>query len=412
MENFARSLLFLWLYQSFFVELFGYSLNTDCFAKVYLEQFKAVTVKGEKMTNEGEMLFNVVETKPETKQSWQYPDFASLKKDEVIENHIVYDDDYIKGKGQEIMLDGVYFWYGNFRINSGQPMLINTSASHVQMNFCLQNVTTYFCESSVKPFVRFKPYQHNLLLLPQRKMVVQWQPGLETEVFSINISPEFFFHNLPETHPLCKHFKEGIAEVLPAFLSLRNLPLTSKMISILFEILHCQYSGYHKNLFVKAKVIELLALQFAQYEELPLPDMASPLKQEDIAKMHLAREILIENIESPLSIKDLAHQVGTNEFNLKKYFKEVFGTTVFGYLHDFRMEKSKEQLSVDGSKISEIAQRMGYKHATHFTAAFKKYFGFLPNKMRIGMLHLFHFSEYMAELVTEFGLAGSAFESI
>jgi AraC-like DNA-binding protein len=365
-----------------------------------------VTVKGEKMTDEGEMLFGAIEIGPESMQKWSYPDFGSLKNDDVVENHIVYDDDYSDGIGKEIMIEGVYVWYGHFKVKSRKPILINTSASHIQMNFCLQNVTTYFSEAFSKPFVRFRPHQHNLLLLPQRKMVVQWQPNEETEVFSINVSPEFFFANLPKTHAVHKHFQEGIREVLPAFLSLRNLPVSSKMISCLFEILHCQFFGYQKSLFVKAKVIELLALQFEQYEQLPVPDITSSLKPDDVQKMHKAREILVENMHAPLSIKDLAHQVGTNEYNLKKYFKEVFGTTVFGYLHDFRMEKSKQQLAVDGSKISEVARKLGYKHATHFTAAFKKYYGFLPNKMRIGLLHLFQFSEYLLEFAGELQEAG------
>lgn len=364
------------------------------------------------MANGGEISINIIEAMPDIAQSWQFPEYASLTKDEIIENHIDFCDEYRNGFGKEILMDGIYFWYGKFTVNSTKPMLVNTLSSHIQMNFSIQNVTTYFSDSLTKPFVRFKPHQHNLVLLPQRKMLVQWLADQETEIFSINITPEFFFNTLPESHPLSEHFKLGIEKRLPAFFSLRNLPVTAKMISVLFEILHCQYSGYHKSLFIKAKVIELLALQFEQYEHLPLPDITTPLKQEDVIKMHLARQILVENLEVTLSIKDLAQQVGTNEYSLKKYFKEVFGTTVFGYLHDFRMEKSKEQLSVEGSKISEVALKMGYKHATHFTAAFKKYYGFLPNKMRIGLLHLIHFSEFFSEFVQDFTETTGVFEMI
>ena len=364
------------------------------------------------MTNEGEKLLSVAQKPLEITQSWHYPDFASLKNEELIDNDIVYDDNYIKGTGREIMLGGIHFWYGNFKVSSLRPLVVTTSASHIQMNFSIQNVTAYYSETTSKPFVRFKPYQHNLLLLPQRKMVVQWQPEKETEVFLINISPKFFFDNLPETHFLYQHFKAGIRELSPAFLSLRNLPLTQKIVSVLLEILNNKYSGYHKSLFIKAKVIELLVLQFEQYEHLPVPDIISRIKQEDVLKMHLARQILVENLEEPLSIKDLAHQVGTNEFNLKKYFKEVFGTTVFGYLHDFRMEKSKEQLGIAGSKISDVAQKMGYKHATHFTAAFKKHFGFLPNTVRIVLLQIFNFSEYIIQVLTELVEGGSLIGSI
>ncbi len=332
---------------------------------------------------------------------WHFPDFAAPYHEEITDKEIVYDDEYGKGTGKEILLEGVYIWYGRFQVQSKKPMLIRSMGSHVQLNFCIQSTTSYYSKNSSKPFVRFKPHQHNMILLPQKDMLIQWQPGEETESFAINITTDFFFDNLPKSHPICAHFRRGMNLSMPEFLSRQNLPLTSKMIATLFELIHCNYSGYHKILFIKAKVIELLALQFEQYEQLPLLHFTSFLKHEDIEKMHAARQILIDNVEKPLSLRDLAHQVGTNEYNLKKHFKEIFGKTVFGYLHDFRMDEAKHQLCQEGSKIVEVAQRMGYKHATHFTAAFKKHFGFLPNKMRIGLLHLVHFSEYLIQLSNE-----------
>lgn len=34
-------------------------------------------------------------------------------------------------------------------------------------------------------------------------------------------------------------------------------------------------------------------------------------------------------------------------------------------------------------KIADVAITSGYKHATHFSSAFKKYFGYLPNKIKM-----------------------------
>jgi AraC-like DNA-binding protein len=106
------------------------------------------------------------------------------------------------------------------------------------------------------------------------------------------------------------------------------------------------------------------------------------LKDEDKRKMAAARDFLIINWLNPLTLKDLSHEVGTNEYYLKKQFKMVFGTTVFGYLQAFKIEKAKEMLIQQDIKIAEIAQKLGYKHATHFTAAFKKQVGILPNQFR------------------------------
>ncbi len=343
---------------------------------------------------------------PETKKNGdpeigQYPDFDEIEKDQIIEKRTVYDDELIRGTGQEWLMDGVHIWHGKFRATMDKRILVRSSASHVQMNFSLQNTVSYFPESHAKPFLKLIAHQHNLLLLPERNILVYWQPEQDTEAFTINLTTEFFFNHLPETHPLSGRLEKGIRENVPAFLSNKNLPVTPEMITTLHELLHCNYSGYHKCLFVKAKVIELLAQQLEQYEQLEAKNGVT-LKKEDADKMFQAREILIKNLEQPLSLKDLAHQVGTNEFNLKKHFKVIFGTTVFGYLNDFRMQQAKDLLCQEGSKISEIANRMGYKHATHFTAAFKKHFGYLPNKVRIALIQICPFSDYFIELATEF----------
>ena len=46
------------------------------------------------------------------------------------------------------------------------------------------------------------------------------------------------------------------------------------------------------------------------------------------------------------------------------------------------MQFAKELLVLGNEKIQVVAEKVGYKHATHFTAAFKKYFGHLPTKIR------------------------------
>ena len=51
-----------------------------------------------------------------------------------------------------------------------------------------------------------------------------------------------------------------------------------------------------------------------------------------IDKIHYAKEIILGKLNSPMHLVDLAKVVGTNECTLKKEFKNIFGTTVFGYI--------------------------------------------------------------------------------
>src|SRR5690606_41294996 len=92
-----------------------------------------------------------------------------------------------------------------------------------------------------------------------------------------------------------------------------------------------------------------------------------------------AGAIHADNHTQPTSIMYLSRLVGTNECNLKNNFKAVFGNTVYGYAKQARMEKAHKLLTTQSRKVSEVAQLVGYRHASHFTAAFKQYFGYTPN---------------------------------
>lgn len=314
-----------------------------------------------------------------------FPDICGLTKDDVYEKEFVPVEPAFSGNGREVGVEGVHLWYQSLEFHQKRTWLIENNAPRVQMNFNLQGKTSFYSDKLGKVFVRFKGGQHNLMLIPEGSMRLQWPAGERTEIFSLSLSTEFFFATLPASNPLCRHFGKGVDLQLPAFMSLRNLPVTPRMAQVLFDILHCDYEGHYKRLYVQAKAVELLLLQWDQYEKLPLPDFSSRLESEHADQMHAVRQVLDAHLDRNWSLKDLAHVVGTNEFNLKKYFKEVFGMTVFNYLHEARMEASRRELCKPGSTIHDVAQRVGYKHATHFTAAFKKYHGMLPTKLRAAL---------------------------
>jgi len=85
---------------------------------------------------------------------------------------------------------------------------------------------------------------------------------------------------------------------------------------------------------------------------------------------------------------------GSDEFKLKRNFKPAFGTTVNAYLNQHKMTAAKNMLIEQDLTIAEVSEKMGYRYATHFSSAFKKkYFDFLPNKIKSGKLLLLIFLE-------------------
>lgn len=65
---------------------------------------------------------------------------------------------------------------------------------------------------------------------------------------------------------------------------------------------------------------------------------------------------------------------------LNHLFKEETGMTILDYITQCRMRKAKQMLLEPGARLSDIAEALGYSHATYFSMVFKKSEGIPPKK--------------------------------
>jgi AraC family transcriptional regulator, transcriptional activator of the genes for pyochelin and ferripyochelin receptors len=159
--------------------------------------------------------------------------------------------------------------------------------------------------------------------------------------------------------------------------------ITPAMQLALQQMLDCPYQGVIKQMYLESKSVEVLALWLDQArssdsECRPFPTLPAI----DIDRIHQAKEILLQQLDHPPSLFTLARQVGLNDCTLKRGFKQVFGTTVFGYLHQHRMEKARSLLLANQHSITAIAQAVGYTNLSAFSAAFRKKYGVSPRAMQ------------------------------
>jgi len=107
------------------------------------------------------------------------------------------------------------------------------------------------------------------------------------------------------------------------------------------------------------------------------------LSYEDIRKIREGQEMILNNLQMDLpNLKDLAHQLGTNEFKLKYGFKELYGTTVFKYLVQERLRKAKTLVQYTQLNFKSIAKMVGFKSVPHFSRAFSEQYGYSPKIFR------------------------------
>lgn len=75
--------------------------------------------------------------------------------------------------------------------------------------------------------------------------------------------------------------------------------------------------------------------------------------------------------------------MGLNPRKLKEGFRQVFDTTVFGYLHQYRMQIAQNLLQ-QKQKVAVVAATVGYASPTSFSAAFQRQFGVKPKAYQLG----------------------------
>jgi two-component system response regulator YesN len=74
----------------------------------------------------------------------------------------------------------------------------------------------------------------------------------------------------------------------------------------------------------------------------------------------------------------LADIFGYNSAYLGKLFKDFTGDNFNDYLNKTRIEKAKEFLQA-GMKVSQAAEKAGYKDVDYFYRMFKRYTGDIPS---------------------------------
>ncbi len=158
-------------------------------------------------------------------------------------------------------------------------------------------------------------------------------------------------------------------------------PISSSLAMVIGPLFLVEPPGDTRNLFYRAKVMEVLSLYFARGESESDQEKCPFLHDEaNVEKIREAKRLLISNMIDPPGIKELSRLVGLNEYQLKVGFKNIYGNTVYKYLTDHRMDQARRMLDTGNYLVNEAAAEVGYSNPSHFIAAFKKKYGFTPKK--------------------------------
>jgi AraC-like DNA-binding protein len=163
----------------------------------------------------------------------------------------------------------------------------------------------------------------------------------------------------------------------------KALPFRGRLAEVIGSIRQCPFSGVTRYLFLESKMMELFVLQMEQARAATDRSKDHYWSAIDKDKLHAVKNYIENEYLEAFSLKDLTYRFSLNEFKLKKGYKQLFQTTVFGHVHRLRMQKAKTLLEKKAMNVSEAAFFIGYDNVSSFCAEFKKRFGCSPGKIVI-----------------------------
>jgi AraC-like DNA-binding protein len=213
--------------------------------------------------------------------------------------------------------------------------------------------------------------------------ISEWSDTEQIDV-NVHVDPALFTTWISQTSGCIPQELQHLVQSSPQTYYVRSGSTTAAMQTPLQQILHCPFQGITKRMYLESKVWELLVLLVEQelklHESKKSTRCTNSLKPDDVDRIYQAKTILLQRLDNPPSLIELARQVGLNDCTLKRGFRQVFGQTAFGLLHDYRLEQAQQLLEERQLNVSEIAQAIGFANRSYFASAFRKKFGVTPRE--------------------------------
>ncbi len=185
----------------------------------------------------------------------------------------------------------------------------------------------------------------------------------------------------------------GAATVRAAWQAPQVLGLGGGLLRMLGEIADVKPERPLGRMLMESKALQLMHALLVPALERPLEQLlkrveidaveaAAGLTPMDLKRVQDARHWLGLHLDAPCAIERLARQVGTNPNKLMRDFRSAYGLSIAEWFLQQRMGLAQELLAAGDLSIKQVAYRVGYRHQSSFTAAYRAQFGAPPSARR------------------------------
>ncbi len=306
----------------------------------------------------------------------------SAQEREVKESNNTYAFSFSDAELLQITIPDLYIIYGDVKFKERRMYFrpTNELPDMVKLRFTLSGNGSIYNEVNKRQYT-FNANQQNIIYMPELEGTGEYDTTHPYQFFEVHFAKDRFLQLAENSNPALQRLADHLDAGQYSQLAEYNLSVSWAMKNCIYDIINCKYTGGLKSVFIASKCTELLVLQAEAFEKERIkiehaPIIAAP----DQERIYYAREYLIDHLDAPPSIAELAKICGINEFKLKQGFKGVFDSSIFSYLADYKLNYARELL-LDGTPIKAVAFQLGYSSVPHFSNAFRKKFAVSPGKL-------------------------------
>lgn len=285
----------------------------------------------------------------------------------------------MQSEGKTWTFDEWSIGYGSYTFDGHEINTVSSSAEGVRLHLGLMGDYKFYFKPLDATFDLIGGH-HNLMYSREFGMTLE-NKSLAIETFGVKFTLSRFLSLIAGMEDPWAAFIEQARRGENTILSKRWGAVNVSIQQVVNQIKQNPYQGSLQHVFLQSKAMELLVLCTTALNRQQL--LKSVLKNSaDKAKIIAARDFIHSRLHQPPSLKDIAQEVGLNEYKLKYGFREIFQHSVISYLTALRLDHARHLLLNTSQSAAEISIEMGYATPQHFNNAFKKQFGTSPQMIR------------------------------
>ncbi len=209
-----------------------------------------------------------------------------------------------------------------------------------------------------------------------------WSEELEVGFWCIEFSKACFLEYALEATPSLGEFTAAIDQNQASTLLSRSAFLDLSIQSCLQSILNSTGNSRSSRLFLRAKVLELLAHQTECSESQNTTIQRFVKKDYDRERLLFAKEYLLKSMALPPSLPDLARIAGINEFKLKGASRKCLGIPFLGSWPKRGSRSQKLRLKKDNKRPLKSPSNWVFRRCSILARHSKSSLGFLRGILR------------------------------